>query len=128
MHKTASAKTETLSPQAQLSEMIRGQWVTRLMYLAATLKLADWLAEGSKTAEELAPLTATHAPSLYRVMRTLASLGLFTEDQAHRFSLRPLGEALRSGTPGHAQALLADLVSRSLDNFLYSVQTGKPAF
>jgi hypothetical protein len=128
MPETVRAKTET-SPQAQLREMIWGQWVTRLIYLTAALKLADLLADGPRTAEELAPLTATHAPSLYRVMRTLASLGLFTEDQAQRFSLRPLGEALKTGTPGHASALLAgELTVRSLDHLLYSVQTGKPGF
>jgi DNA-binding IclR family transcriptional regulator len=48
------------------------------------------------TAEELAPSTATDAPSLHRMMRTLASLGLLKEDPGHRFSLRSLGEALKT--------------------------------
>ncbi len=106
------------------------QFVSRLVHLAATLKLPDYLAEGPKTAEELAPLTGTHAPALYRVMRTLSSLGLFTEDDVRRFSLRPVGEALKSGTPSHAAALImgGDIIARSLDQMLYSVQTGKTAF
>lgn len=125
-----AAKTEELPPEAQIVEMVMAQFVSRLIHLTATLKLPDYLAEGPKTADELAPLTATHAPALYRVMRTLASLGLFTEDQAHRFTLQPLGAALKSGTPSHATALImgGDLVARSLDNLLYSVQTGKTGF
>jgi hypothetical protein len=126
----AAVKSDALPPEAQIVEMVMAQFVTHLVHLAATLKLPDHLAEGPKTAEELAPLTATHAPALYRVMRTLASLGLFTEDHAHRFALRPLGEALKSGTPSHATALImgGDLVARSFDNLLYSVQTGKTGF
>ena len=63
-------------------------------------------------------------------MRTLASLRFFVEDAEHRFALRPLGAALKSGTPSHAAALTlgGELLTRSLDNVLYSVQTGKTAF
>jgi hypothetical protein len=125
-----AAKAQTPPPEVQLSEMLFAQFVTRLIYLTATLKLPDYLADGPKTAEQLAPLTATHAPSLYRVLRTLCTLGLFTEDAAHRFSAQPLGAALKSGTPSHATALTlgGELVSRSLEHFLDSIQTGKPAF
>lgn len=125
-----AAKTDTLPPEAQIVEMVMAQFVSRLIHLTATLKLPDYLAEGPKTAEQLAPLTGTHAPSLYRVMRTLSSLGLFTEDDAHRFTLLPLGEVLKSGTPSHATALImgGDLIARSLDNLLYSAQTGKTGF
>ena len=126
----AAVKADTLPPEVQIVEMVMAQFVSRLVHLTATLKLPDHLADGPKTAEELAALTSTHAPSLYRVMRTLASLGLFTEDQSHRFALQPLGEVLKSGTPSHATALImgGDMVARSLDNMLYSVQTGKTGF
>jgi hypothetical protein len=123
-------KAESLPPEAQIVEMVMAQFLSRLIYLTATLKLPDHLGQGPKTAEELAQLTSTHAPALYRIMRTLASLGLFTEDDDHRFRLQALGETLKSGTPSHATALIFgnDLVTRSLDNFLYSAQTGKPGF
>ena len=129
MPETAT-KPDALPPEAQIVEMVMAQFVSRLVHLAATLKLPDYLADGPRTAEQLAPLTGTHAPSLYRVMRTLSSLGLFTEDEVHRFALRPLGEVLKSGTPSHATALImgGDLIARSLDNLLYSVQTGKTGF
>lgn len=132
MPETVRAKTVPVSPHAQLIQMATAHWVSRLLYVAAQLNLADFLAEGPRTAEELAQSTATHAPSLYRVLRTLASLGLFTEDSAHRFSLTPLGEALKTGAPGSARAtvltLAGDWFSRGLDHLLYSVQTGKTGF
>jgi hypothetical protein len=111
-------------------EMILGQLVSRLIHLTATLKLPDYLADGPRTAEQLAPLTGTHAPSLYRVLRTLSSLGFFTEVDTQRFSLTPLGRTLRSGTPSHAAALIlgGEMMTRSLDHFLHSVQTGETGF
>jgi predicted transcriptional regulator len=93
MSDTAHAKTETQSPQSQLIQMATAHWISRFLYVAARMNLADQLAERSKTAEELAQLTGATASSLYRFMRTLASLGLFTEDSEHRFSLTRLGEA-----------------------------------
>lgn len=126
----SEAARASLPPQVQLVEMLMAQVVSRLVHLAAVLKLPDLLAAGPRTAEELAPLTATQAATLYRVLRTLASLGLFTEDSARRFSLLPLGEALKFGTPSYAAALVigGELVSKSLDNFLSSVQTGDTGF
>ena len=125
-------ETEVKSPQAQLIQMATAHWVSRLLQVAAQMDLADHLAEAPKTAEELAQLTATDGRSLYRIMRTLASLGLFTEDTDHRFSLTPLGEALKTGTPGSVRSsvltLAGDLLTKSLDHLLYSVQTGKTGF
>jgi hypothetical protein len=125
-------ETEEKSPQAQLIQMATAHWVSRLLQVAAQMDLADHLAESPKTAEELAQLTATDGRSLYRIMRTLASLGLFTEDADHRFSLTPLGEALKTGTPGSVRSsvltLAGDLLTKSLDHLLYSVQTGKTGF
>jgi hypothetical protein len=111
-------------------EMIMAQLVSRLINLAATLRLSDHLSDGPKSAEELARLTGTHAQSLYRVLRTLCMLGFFTEDPTHRFSLTPLGATLKSGTPTHAAAIIlaGDLITRSLDHLLHSVQTGETGF
>src|SRR5689334_12213575 len=124
MSEAARARTEAVPAEAQIAEILLSQLGSRLVHLAATLKLPDHLAEGSRIAEELAPLTSTHAPALYRVMRSLASLGFFAEDAEHRFALRPLGAVLKTGTPSHAAALIlgGEIMGRSLDHFLYSVQ------
>src|SRR6185436_19482800 len=107
-------------------------WVSHIVYVAAKLGLADHLAKGPMSAEQLAGLTATHAPSLYRLMRTLASLGILTEDAAHRFALTPLGDALKTGAPGSARATIFTIASdwwiRGFEHLMYSVQTGKSGF
>lgn len=125
-----AAQPHALPPEAQIPQLLLSQLVSRLMYVTATLKLPDHLANGPKTADELAPLTGTNAAALYRVLRTLSSLGFFTEDAEQRFSLQPLGAVLRSGTPSYAAALIlgGEFITGSLDNLLYSVQTGKTAF
>jgi hypothetical protein len=73
-----------------------------------------------------------HAPSLHRLMRTLASIGILTEQTGRRFGLTDLGEALKTGAPGSARSSV--LISGSpafqsgWDNLVYSVQTGNPGF
>lgn len=129
MSENGHDSTETMPPHVQLIQMATAHWPSRLLYVAAKLGLADRLADGAKSAEALAVPTGTHAPSLYRLMRTLASLGLLTEDGEHRFALTPLGEALKSGAPGSARAsvltLAGDWVWRGFEHLLYSVETGK---
>src|SRR5665213_3063571 len=126
------AKMEARTPRAQLTKMSMAYGISRLLHVAAQLNLADYLVHGPKTAEELAVPTGTHALSLYRAMRALTDLGLFVEDRERRFSLTPLSEALRSDVPGSFRAtvlmLTGDLLTRSMDNLLYSVQTGKTGF
>lgn len=130
MTEIAREKAEMQSPQAQLVRMATAHWVSRLVHVAAKMNLADHLADGPRAAEELAGTTANDASSLYRLMRTLASLGLFTQDTNHRFSLTPLGDALKTGTPGRASVLTlaGDLFTKSLEQLPYSVQTGKSGF
>ena len=119
-------------PHAVLIQMGTAQWISRMLYVAAKLSLADHLAKGPKSAQELAGPTETHAPSLHRLLRALANLGVFAEDGKGRFALTPLGEALRTGAPGAARPTLLTLasnwISQTFDQLLYSVQTGKPGF
>jgi O-methyltransferase domain len=130
MYEAAAGQTGAPPPEALIAETLLSQLAPRVVHLAATLKLPSLLAQGPKTAEELAPMTTTHAPALYRVMRTLAGLGFFAEDAEHRFALRPLGAALKSGTPSHAAALVlgGEIATRSFDQLVYSVQTGSTGF
>src|SRR3954471_1776509 len=83
------------SPQAEMRSLIAGYWVSRLIYVAARLGLADLLKKGPLTAEELAERAGVHAGALYRMMRTLASYGVFTETRGGRFKLTPLGPTPR---------------------------------
>ncbi len=132
MSDTASGKVETQSPQNQLIQMATAHWISSFLYIAAKMNLADQLGERAKTIEELAQSTGAEAPSLYRMMRTLAGLGLFTEDSEHRFALTRLGEPLKTGSPGSVRSsvltLVGEIVRKPLDHLLYSVQTGKTGF
>ena len=100
------AGSKALPPHAQLIQMGAASWVSAVVYAAAKLGIADHLGDGPRSAVELAGTTRTHAPSLHRLMRTLAGLGILTEEDAQRFALTPLGEALKSGAPGSAPATL----------------------
>src|SRR6185436_10844166 len=95
-------ESQAAPPHAQLIQMGMAHWVSQTVYVAAKLGLADRLAGGAMSAEQLAGPTGTHAPSLYRLMRTLAGLGILSEDAGHRFALTALGEALKTGAPGAA--------------------------
>ena len=132
MPEKITSQTQAPPPHAQLAQMAQAHWVSDIVYVAAKLSLADHLAEGPKSADEIAGPTGTHAPSLYRLMRALANLGILTEDVAHCFALTPLGEALKTGAPGSARATILTFASdwwvRGFGQLLYSVETGKSGF
>jgi len=118
-------------PHVQLIQMGTAYWASRLVYAAAEIGLADQLTE-PKSAAEIAGALGAHAPSLHRVMRTLASVGLLTEGDDLRFALTPLGAALRSDAPGAARSTVRTLggpsFTRAFDHIVSSIQTGKPGF
>src|SRR5215831_7073817 len=96
---------DTPSPQQQVSQMVTGYWLSQMLYVAAKLGLADLVTDGPRTADELASATQTRPRPLYRLLRALASVGVFAEDDQGRFSLTPLAEHLRSDAPGSQRAL-----------------------
>jgi SAM-dependent methyltransferase len=112
-------------------QLASAHYVSQALYVAAHLGVADLLAEGPQTHETLAAKTGTHAGSLRRVLRLLASAGVFAEDADGRFELTPVGSALRSG-PGSARAaarlFAGPMVWQSWGDLLTTVRTGEPAF
>jgi hypothetical protein len=124
--------TNDFPPQLVLQQMIQGFQVTQCIYVAAKLGIADLLKDGPRTSEELAQLTGTHAPSLYRVLRLLTAVDLLTEGEAHSFALTPLGTYLQTGIPGsmHDTVLCyCDTpVWRAWGDLLYSAETGRAGY
>jgi hypothetical protein len=123
--------TAAVPPHVQIIQMGTAGWVSAIVSTAARLGLADQLAPGPKSAAELAGDMGLHAPSLHRMMRSLAGLGILTEDAAQRFALTPLGHAMRAGAPGGARGTLLafnGLITRAWEEMPYSLATGKPAF
>ena len=113
-------------------QLMSGFWISRCLYITAKLALADLVKDGSKTAAELAAATKTHAPSLFRVLRALASAGIFTQDDQDRFGDTPLLQTLRSDVPGtlrsFAMTELGEEHYPAWGQLLHSVQTGGIAF
>src|SRR5262245_55983308 len=89
-----------VSTHQQLDQMITGYWISQAIYAAAKVGIADHLKDGPKTVGELASATSTDPEALYRLLRALASVGLFTEGESRHFSLTPLAELLRSDVAG----------------------------
>jgi hypothetical protein len=81
--------------------MMTGYWISQSIYIAAKLGIADLLRDGPKACEELASATQTDAPSLYRLLRALASVGVFSETDYGIFALTPPA-ALASAAGAHA--------------------------
>ena len=122
---------EAPPPHVQVMQMATGHWVSSVVYAAAEIGIADHLTE-PKSASELAPSLGLHAPTLHRLMRTLASIGLLTERDEQRFALTPLGAALKSDAPGSARAtvrtLAGPLMTRPFEHIVSCVQTGETGF
>jgi hypothetical protein len=125
-----SAKPGELPPRLALFQLVTGHYVSFALYVAAKLGIADLLAHGPKAYDELAKACAAHAPSLRRLLRLLASAGVFAEQADGRFALTPVGEWLRSDLPGSQRdtaLLFAGPMMRSWGELLHSVQTGETA-
>ncbi len=111
-----------------MDQMLVGAWITQGIYIAAELGIADLLVHGSKTAEELAIQTSTNSDALYRVLRALASIGIFSENEQGYFELTPLAEYLRSDHPDSCRAfsrMTGTEFYQSWGQLLLAVQTGK---
>jgi hypothetical protein len=112
--------------------MAIGHYVSRALDLAARLGIADLLAAGARPAAALAAETGTDAAALRRVLRLLASVGVFEEREDGTFGLTELGSLLRSDVSGSARAqvqLFAGIgIQDSWRELEYCVRTGQPAF
>ena len=118
-----------LPPPSQLMNFIVGKWISKPIYVAAELGIADMLADGSKAIEELAQLSQTHAPSLYRMMRALASVGIFSEVEEKRFELTAMAELLKSGAMRSIALMFnSDWSDKAWGCFMDSIKTGCTAF
>lgn len=118
-----------LLPAAQLMKFIVGRWISKPIYAAAELGIADLLTEGPKSIDELARVSYSHAPYLYRMMRALASVGIFSETQDKRFELTPMAELLKTGAMRSIAIMFnAYWSDKAWGHFLDSIKTGTTAF
>ena len=120
------------SPARTLRRLANGYQVSQAIHVAATLGVADALADGPRSANELASVTGSHPEALYRVLRALAALGVLHEDPARTFALTEVGECLRTDAPepvaGWAAFVGRPAHWQSWGHLLHSVRTGENAF
>lgn len=132
MEAVSTETEQQMPPQAVVMQMAMGFIVSQALAVAARLRIADFLKDGAKTADELAALTATHSPSLYRLLRALASVGVLRKDGENRFSNTALGDCLRSDHPQSMRAALNMMGDpehwNAHGNMTQSVRTGEIAF
>jgi ubiquinone/menaquinone biosynthesis C-methylase UbiE len=110
--------------------MITSYWTSISIHVAAKLKIADLMKDGPKSTDQLAQATHTQPQALYRLLRALSSVEIFSEDAQGRFSLTPMAECLLDvhGSQRAVALMMGDEHFRTWGELLYSVQTGKPAF
>ena len=127
-----SVNESTVSPPEALLSVLVGFWTGRAVYVAAKLGIADLVKDGARSVQDLASSTGTHAESLYRVMRALASIGWFEEDAQGRFGPTPWTAAIETNSPVSLRYLamteLGEEHYPAWENVLYSVRTGEIAF
>jgi len=113
-------------------ERIAAYWQSQLVFVAAKLGVADALVAGPLTVNEIAARVGAHPPYLGRVLRALASVGIFASDPHGRFHLTRLAQTLRSDHPeslrNFALMLVDDYNWAAWGALEHTVRTGESAF
>jgi O-methyltransferase domain/Dimerisation domain len=124
--------TENGTSPVSLIQIATGFWTSRALYVVAKLGIADRLEEGAEAAEALASACGVHAGSLLRVMRALASLGIFSETAEGLFQQTPLSRGLRSDATGSLREFVVMLGEPeswlAWGDVMHSIRTGESAF
>jgi DNA-binding Lrp family transcriptional regulator len=115
----------------KLLDLVVGAWRSQAICVAAELGLADVLKDGPRSTEEIARAVDASEDAVYRLLRTLASLGLFSSESERCFAVTPLGAYLRSDAfpslRSYARFVGHDFTWRPWGKLAYSVRTGMPA-
>src|SRR5690349_9676542 len=99
--RTARPHYEPLAPTPadEVLHLMRGFVVAKSLYTATRLGIPDQLRSGPLPADEVARRTNTNPDAIFRLLRALASIGVFAETAPHTFGLGRLGPALCTDTP-----------------------------
>jgi hypothetical protein len=119
------------SARERLIQLTSGYRLTQALYVVAKLEIADRLVAGPRDVDSLAREVGAHPDRLFRVLRALASFGVFSMDAERRFGLAPVGECLRSDRPGSLAAFATfqgEEPYRAFGELLHTVRTGETAF
>jgi len=119
-----------VSPDRIAIQLLTGMWTMQAAASAARLGLADIIGDGAKTPDEVAKAAGTHPGATKRLLRGLASLGVFSREDGERYRVTEVGRFLRSDTPGSLKHMFigeSDTVHwRSWERLDDAVRTGLP--
>jgi O-methyltransferase domain/Dimerisation domain len=132
MAKRRSTKPPATPPNIALFQMTTGKWISKAISTAVELGIPDQLGKGARSAGDIAKQAGASDDGVYRLLRALASVGVFAEGSGRRFKLTPMGQLLRTDTheshAGYAHFTGHDSTWRPWGELGYSVRTGQPAF
>jgi hypothetical protein len=120
-----------LSPRDRLNHLIIGYWLSQGVYVVAKLGIADLLKAGPLHVDVLAEKTGMHAKSLHRLLRALASVGVFEETHDHVFASTPTADLLRGDVEGSQKAMAVMMGEEhyaAWGELLEAVRTGRETF
>ncbi len=121
--------TEAQSHAQSMIRLFNGYIPTRVIYVAAKLGIADHISDDGASAQDLAQRLNVNPGALYRVMRTLAGLGVLHKDENDRFFVTPFGETLGTDSPQSVRnyAIYShESTYERIGKIMDSVRTGKP--
>ena len=132
MAKSRASRTSRPRPYDVLFQMLVGKWISQAVGTVVEIGIPDQLAKGARHCSYVAREAGVSEDGLYRLLRALASVGLFAESANRRFKLTAMGQLLRSDHPetlaGYARFTAHDITWRPWGQLGYSVKTGMPAF
>jgi hypothetical protein len=121
-----------LPPQQRVIGLFVAKWTIGALRPLVQLKVPDLLAEGPRTAAQLAEATGVDADALYRVLRCTAAAGVFEERADGTFAMTVGAEGLRSDVPGSVREMFLfasdSMMWRPYEDVLHTVRTREPSF
>ena len=119
------------SERERLGQMATGYWLSQMVYVAAKLGIADHLKDGPQSVDKLSHTTAVQPGPLHRLLRGLASVGVFAEQAPQVFAMTPMAEFLRDDHPQTTRPLvimMGETQYAAWGDLLHSVRTGQTGF
>ena len=127
----AFAIEQPVNGREALLKLLAGEWITKSLHVVNQLSIPQYLQSGPKKIEDLAKYVQCDEQNLYRIMRMLASEGVFREMPGRVFSNGPLGDLLAESDPQSLHSLTqfySQEIHQSWDQLQDCLKTGKPAF
>jgi len=125
------ASVGSVKEPPRLFQLASGYWISQALYVAAKLRIADFLKDSPKSASEIALATGADEDSIYRLMRALCSVGAFRTVGADKFTATALGIPMQSDVPGSLRTMIVTLGEThyaAWAHLLESVKTGNAGF